>query len=145
MKPKRKGNQKINDQIKESIYNLIMNHPQVVQSPIFNDFMKVNIDGNTEPKIVPALLLQVYVQEIHNSLVSDPVDGRLKETRYENNNIIIRDYTSRSLLPPQLNFFHQYIRLCVVVNVVYMPKVYIPHYYHGVIGIKKIKDKSQNA
>ena len=28
-------------------------------------------------------------------------------------------------------------RSCVVVNCVYLPKVYIPHYYHSVIGILK--------
>ena len=32
---------------------------------------------------------------------------------------------------------HQDKRLCVVVNVVYIPKLYIPHYYHGVISIFK--------
>ena len=30
---------------------------------------------------------------------------------------------------------HQDTRLCVVVNVVYLTKLYIPHYYRGVIGI----------
>ena len=27
--------------------------------------------------------------------------------------------------------------LCVVLNVVYLPKVYVPNYYHNMIGIKK--------
>ena len=50
---KSKRKLKINDQIKKSLYNLIMHHPQVLQSPIFNDFLKVNIDGHTRPQIVP--------------------------------------------------------------------------------------------
>ena len=41
-------NSKINDQIKKSPYDWIINHPQVVKSPIVNDFLKVNIDGHTE-------------------------------------------------------------------------------------------------
>ena len=39
---------------------------------------------------------------------------------------------------------HQDTRSCVIVNVVYIPKVYIHHYYHDVIGIlknSKIKSK----
>ena len=57
LKPKRKGNPKINDQIYKSLYNWIMHHPQVFQSPIFNNFLKVNIDGHTRPQIVPKFLL----------------------------------------------------------------------------------------
>ena len=48
-----------------------MHHPQVLQSPIVNDCLKVNIHGHTERKIVQKLLLQFSVQENHNSLVSD--------------------------------------------------------------------------
>ena len=49
LKQKRKGNSKINEQIKKSLYNWIMHHPQVTQSPIVNDCLKVKIDGHTEP------------------------------------------------------------------------------------------------
>ena len=93
-----------------------------MQSLIFNDSLKVNIDGHTDP-------------QLHNILVSDLVDGGLKEARYAENIIIISYYTLRSLLLPQLKEIHQDTRLCMVVNVVYIPKLYIPHYYHGVIGI----------
>ena len=47
MQTKQKVNSQINDQIKKSLYNWIMRHLQVVQSPIFNDFLKVNIDVHT--------------------------------------------------------------------------------------------------
>ena len=49
----REGNSKIDEQIKKYLYNCIMYHPQVVQSPIVNDFLKVKIDGHTEPQLVP--------------------------------------------------------------------------------------------
>ena len=52
-----------------------MHNPQIVQSPMFNDSLKVNIDGHTEPQLVPNLLLQVYIREIRNSVVSDPLYG----------------------------------------------------------------------
>ena len=41
------------------------------------------------------------VRELHNSLVSDPNDGGLKDARYEDGKIIINDSTLSSLLPPQ--------------------------------------------
>ena len=77
-----------------------MHHPEVAQSPIFNDCPKVNIDRYTRPQIFPKSLLQVSVQKLHKSLVSDSVDGGLKETIYAENNIIISDSTIRSLLYP---------------------------------------------
>ena len=41
------------------------------------------LDDQTEPQLVPKLLLQVFVRELHNSLVSDPNDGGLKYARDE--------------------------------------------------------------
>ena len=108
----------------------------------FNDSLKVNIDGHTRPQITPKMLLWVSSREIHNSLVSDPDYGGLKEAIYAENNIIISDFTLCSLFPPPKKCQHN-TRSCVVVNVVYMPKVYILHYYHGVIGLKKPKIKSK--
>ena len=55
--------------------------------------------------MVPNFLLQVSVIELHNSLVSDPNDGVLKEARDEVNNIIIGDYILRRLFTLQLNVF----------------------------------------
>ena len=52
-----------------------MHHPQVLQSPIINDCLKVNIYGHTEPQLVPKLLLHVSVRELHNNLVSEAENG----------------------------------------------------------------------
>ena len=72
-----------------------MHHPQVAQSPIFNDNLKVHINGHNRTQLFPKLLLQISARELHNSLVSDPVYGGLKETKYADNNIIISDSTLR--------------------------------------------------
>ena len=90
---KRKGNSKINEQIKRNLYTWITRHPQVVQLPISNDCLKLMLYDHTEPQIVPKLLLQVSVRELHNSLVSDPNDGGLKDARDEDVKIIISDST----------------------------------------------------
>ena len=78
-----------------------MYHPQVVQSPILNDCLKLNIDGHTEPQLVPNFLLQVSIRELDNRLVIELVYGRLKEARDAWNDIIISDSALRSLFPPQ--------------------------------------------
>ena len=47
---------KINDKIKSKIYTWITRHPQVVQSPISNDCIKVIFNDQIEPQMVPKLL-----------------------------------------------------------------------------------------
>ena len=79
-----------------------MYHPKFVQSPIANYCMKVKIDGHTEPQLIPKMLLQISVRELHNNLVSATKYGGLKEARDEYYNIIISDSTLRSLFTPQL-------------------------------------------
>ena len=52
-KTKRKGHSKINEQIKRNMYTWITGHPQVVQSPISNDCLKVVLYDQTETQLVP--------------------------------------------------------------------------------------------
>ena len=56
-KKKRKGYSKFNEQIKCNLYTWITRHPQVVQSPISDDFLKVLLDDQTEPQLVPKFVL----------------------------------------------------------------------------------------
>ena len=60
------------------MYTWITCHPQVVQSPISNDCLKVMFGNQTEPQLVPKWLLQVSVRELNNSLVSDPNNDGLE-------------------------------------------------------------------
>ena len=93
---------KINSHLKQSLYSWVLNNTQVVQSTIANYYLKVSIDGKTIKQVVINILLQVYVIERHNIMVSQPVEGELKEARDKNNNIIIGDSSLRNTLPPQL-------------------------------------------
>ena len=84
-----------------------------MQSPNSTDCLKVIFDDQTEPQIVPKILLQLSVRELHNILVSDPNYGGLEEARNEENNIIISDSTLRMLLLPQLiQMLSQYKVMC---------------------------------
>ena len=89
-----------------------MHHPQVLKSLIFNDCLKVNIDGHTRTQLVPIFLLRVSIRELHNSLVNISVYVGFKESRDAENNIIISDSTLRSLLPPQLKKSSRYKFMC---------------------------------
>ena len=64
-----------------------------MQYPIANDCLKVYIDGHSEPQVLTELLLQVSVQELHNSMAIPPEEGGIKEARFSDNNIIINDST----------------------------------------------------
>ena len=101
-KQDQKGRSKISEDISKYLYNWIIHHPKVVQSPIANDCLKVEIDGYTEPQIDTKTILQASVRELHNNLVSATKDGGLTEERDKDNNIIISESTLRSLLLPQL-------------------------------------------
>ena len=59
-------------------------------------------DDQIETQVVPKLLLEASVRELHNSLVSDPNDGGLKNSMYEDDNIIVSDSTLHSLFSPQM-------------------------------------------
>ena len=60
------------------------------------------LDDQTEPLLVPKVLLQVSVRELYNSLVSDPNDGVIKDDRDEDDKVIISYPNLRSLFPTQL-------------------------------------------
>ena len=54
---KLKVHSKINEHIKRNIYTWITGHPQVVQSPISNNYIKVMFDDKTESQLVTKLFL----------------------------------------------------------------------------------------
>ena len=46
------------------------------------------LDDQTEPQLVPKILLHVSSRELHNSLVSDPDDSGLKDARDKDGKIL---------------------------------------------------------
>ena len=86
------------------------------------------------------------VRELHNSLVSDTNDGGLKYARDESGNIIISDYTLRSLLSPQLKQMSARYKFmcgcecCISAKIINSSLLSWRDRY-----LKKLKDQSQNA
>ena len=85
------------------------------------------LDDQTEPQPVPKFLPQVSVRELHNSLVSDPNDGGLKDARDEDGKIIISDSTLRSLFPPQLKQMSARYKIMCGCECCISAKAYIRH------------------
>ena len=125
---------------------MITRHPQDVQSLISNDYLKVMFDYQSEPQLVPKLLLQVSVRELNNSIVSDPNDYGLKDARNEDGKNIINDSILRSLLPSQLKKIPaQYKVMCGFECCIYDKSIHLSLLSWCDRYLKKLKDKSQNA
>ena len=67
---KQKGYTKTKEILKQDLYDCILKHPQVVQSPIENDSVKKYFNGPTDKQVVTNMLLQVYVIKLYNIMVS---------------------------------------------------------------------------
>ena len=100
----------------------------------------------TEPQLVPKLLLQVSVRELHNSLVSDPNYGVIKYSRDEDGKIIISDSTVRALLPAQLKqMYVHYKIMCGCECCIYAKSIHSSLVSWRDRYLKKLKDQSQNS
>ena len=67
---KSKGWTKVNKELEEKVHSFIVTHPNVVQSPTMNDYVRVK--DKDDPSVlheVPKLLLQVSIRELHNDLI----------------------------------------------------------------------------
>ena len=52
-----------------------------MQYPIAKGCLKLSIDGQAEPQLVPKLLLKVSDRELHNIMVSPSEEREVKEAR----------------------------------------------------------------
>ena len=93
----------------------------------------MSIYVHSEPQLVSEFVLQVSVRELDNIITSPPEEGELKDARVVDNNIIISDSTLRSIITLRLRRFLRGTRSYVFVSAAYIPKLFIHHYYHGVI------------
>ena len=100
--PKWHRHTKINECIKIYLYKWILHYHQFVHYPRANDCLKVYIDVKAGTQLVPDLLLEASVREIHNSMYIPPEEGGLKESRDPEDNIIIGNSTLRNIKKTQL-------------------------------------------
>ena len=98
-----------------------------MKSPIVNDCLKVNIDGPTEPQLVPIFFCR---SPFKNFIISLLVTQKMAESKKQEMNriislLVILQYVH--YCHPNEKKCHQYTRSCVVASVVYLKKVYITH------------------
>ena len=94
---KSKGWTKFNKELEEKVNSLIENHPNVVHSPIMNNYFSVK--DKDDPSVVqklPKLLLQVSIHELHNDLIE-----QLPEAS-KGGIPLVPDTKLRQMMPPQV-------------------------------------------
>ena len=117
-----------------------------MKSPIENDCLKLSIEGQTETKLVPNVLLQVLVRELHNSMVSPPEYVRLKEAIDSDNTIIISDSTLCNILHHQLkNMIYQYKFMCCCECCISTKIMHSSVLKWRNLCLKHLKDRSKNT
>ena len=73
------------------------------ESPIAHDTLLITDAESGVKQIVPKLLLECSMQQLHNDLIASPDYGVLLGARHtDTNDVIISDTMLRSLVPPQL-------------------------------------------
>ena len=66
----------MNKDLEDKVHSFIENHPNVMQSPIINDY--VSVKYKADPSVVhklPKLLLQVSIFELHNDLIEELLEA----------------------------------------------------------------------
>ena len=101
-----------------------------MQSPISNDCLKVSIDVQNENYIVPKLLLQVSIREIHNIMVIQTDEEYLWEARFKK---IISDSALHTILRPQLKSMSAHHKVMCRCRCCISAKICILTCYHVVI------------
>ena len=94
---KSKGWKKVDKDLKEKVISFIENHPNVVKSPIMNDY--VSVKDKDDPSVVhkvPKLLLQVSIRELHNDLIEQLPEASKDGTP------LVSDSVLRKMIPPQV-------------------------------------------
>ena len=106
----------------------------------------MSINAHYELQLVPKLLLQVSVRELHNSMVSLPEEGELMEERDAENITIISDSTLLTIIPPQLKKMSaQYKVMCGCERYIYDKIIHLSLLSYRDHYLRKIKNLSQNT
>ena len=109
----RKGYSKVSPALREKLYDWILKHPEIINSPISNDTILIRNPTNANEKIrVGKLLRNISIRELHNDLMAEPPLG-LKEALDQKGNCLISDTSLNSLMPPNVKkMSNKYKMMC---------------------------------
>jgi hypothetical protein len=112
----RKGHSKVTLAVQAAVCKWIINHENVVHSPISSDTLLVKLFGFNTKQPIGKLLLEIPVRDLHNHLVSRVEEGGLPQARNQNGDIVISDTALRRIIKsdiPQLRrLTERYKQMC---------------------------------
>ena len=109
----RKGYSKVSIELRKKLFDWIIKHPDIVDSPLSNDTILIKNPSNSNEKIrVGKLLRNISIRELHNDLLSKPPIG-LAEVYDTEGNCLISDTSLNSLMPPHVKkMSNKYKMMC---------------------------------
>ena len=102
----RKSYSKLKPEVRQAVYDWVVNHENVIHSLIFNDTLLLELTGSTLPKRrIGKLLLEIPVRDLHNHLVSPLEEGGLPQARNKDGIVMVSNTALRRIIKediPQL-------------------------------------------
>ena len=93
----------ISNASRQKLAEWIMKYSNVRESPIVSDALLIADGESGVKRIVPKLLLEYSMRQLHNELIASPDDGGLLGSIHaDKNDVIISDTMLRSLVSPKL-------------------------------------------
>ena len=93
----------VSEAFRQILVKWIMKNPNVCESSIERDTLLIIEAEYRVKQIVPKLLLECSMQQLHNELIASPHDGGLIGSRHANtNDVIISDTMLCYLAPTQI-------------------------------------------
>jgi hypothetical protein len=93
--------------VRAAVCEWIINHENVVHSPISSDTLLVKLSGFNAKQRIGKLSLEIPVRDFHNHVVSRVEEGGLPQARNQDGRIIISDTALRQIIKsgiPQLQW-----------------------------------------
>ena len=106
--------------LRQELVDWIMKNSNVRESPIARDTLLISDAESAVKMRVPKLLLECYMQQLHNELISSPDSGGLLGARHsDTNDVIFSDTMLCYLEPPKLRpmtYHHKMMCGCAICN-----------------------------
>jgi hypothetical protein len=93
LKRQHKGRRNIPSAIRDAVIDWVVNHENVIPSPLLNETILVKAPGSTQKRRVTKLLLEIPVRELHNKMLSE-----LAETRDTAGKALVSDTSLRRII-----------------------------------------------
>ena len=124
------------------IVKYIINHPNVIHSPIMNDTILVKDATDSSKKIKKnKLLLQTSVRKLHSDLIAD-----VPECTSSDGKVIVSDTKLRALIPPEVNRMTlRYKQMCGCLDCLSIDMYHEAYYRFKRVVLKVLKQQLDDS